>query len=81
MTDFKKLRIPKREKLEVQLLNGTENHNIVYVITSLATIKDNNILKNFRLYAVMDENGTLDLIEKRDNNPDFNYFKETRCES
>ena len=79
MTDFKKLRIPKREKLEVQLLDGTENHNIVYVITSLSTIKGNDILKNFRLYAVMDEDGALDLVEKHDDNPDFNYFKETRC--
>lgn len=79
MNDFRKLAIPKRERLEVQLLDGTEEHNIVYVITSLATIKGNDILKNFRLYAVLDENGTLDLIEKRDNNPDFNYFKETRC--
>ena len=80
MTDFKKLRIPKREKLEVQLLDGTEEHNIRGVITSLATIKGDEIFKNFRLYSVNDD-GSLDLIEKRDNNPYFDYLKGTGYES
>ena len=79
MNDFRKLKIPKREKLEVQITDGTEEHNIVYIITSLSTIKGDNISKNFRLYAVRSQDNSLDLVEKHDDNPDFNYFKETRC--
>lgn len=44
MTDFRKLAIPKRERLEVQLMDGTEEHNILYIITSLATIKGAEII-------------------------------------
>lgn len=80
MTDFRKLAIPKRERLEVQLTDGTEEHNIVYVITSLATIKGDKIFKNFRLYKTL-ENGTLNLIEKKDENPYFESLKGTVYES
>ena len=52
MNDFQKLAIQKRERLEVQLADGTEEHNILYIITSLATIKGAVIFKNFRLYSV-----------------------------
>lgn len=45
MVDFSKLAIPKKERLEVQLTDGTEEHNINYVITSLATIKGDKIYK------------------------------------
>lgn len=76
MNDFRKLKIPKREKLEVQLTDGTEEHNIVYVITSLATIKGDEIFKNFRLYSVHDD-GLLELIEKRDGDPYFETLKGT----
>ena len=51
MNDFRKLAIPKKERLEVQLTDGTEEHNISYIITSLATIKGAEIFKNFRLYV------------------------------
>lgn len=47
MVDFSKLAIPKKERLEVQLTDGTEEHNINYVITSLATIKGDKIYKTF----------------------------------
>lgn len=50
MNDLQKLAIPKKERLEVQLIDGTEEHNVKYVITSLATIKGDDIFKNFRLY-------------------------------
>lgn len=80
MTDFRKLAIPKRERLEVQLLDGTEDHNILYVITSLATIKGEDIFKNFRLYSVGDA-GELTLLEKRDGNPYFEKLKGTQYES
>lgn len=55
MNDFRKLAIPKKERLEVQLIDGTEEHNIKYIITSLATIKGDKIFKNFRLYSVEDD--------------------------
>ena len=74
MNDFKKLSIPKREHLEVQLLDGTEEHNINFIITSLAIIKGNEVFKNFKLYKVL-ENGELELIEKRDENPYFNTLE------
>lgn len=63
MVDFSKLAIPKKERLEVQLTDGTEEHNINYVITSLATIKGDKIYKNFRLYSVADD-GQLTQLEK-----------------
>lgn len=47
MNDFQKISITKKERLEVQLTDGTEEHNILYIITSLATIKDNEVLKIF----------------------------------
>jgi hypothetical protein len=75
MNDFKKLSIPKREHLEVQLLDGTEEHNINFIITSLATIKGNEVFKNFKLYKVL-KDGELELIEKRDENPCFDTLEE-----
>lgn len=80
MNDFQKIAIPKKERLEVQLTDGTEEHNIKYVITSLATIKSDKIFKNFRLYSVADD-GKLTLIEKQDSAPYFNALKGTVYES
>ena len=48
MVDFSKLAVPKKERLEVQLTDGTEEHNILYIITTLATIKGAEIFTNFR---------------------------------
>lgn len=79
MNNFHKLTIPKKERLEVQLIDGTEEHNVKYVITSLATIKGDEIFKNFRLYSV-DDDGKLTQIEKRDSNPYFNALKGTEFE-
>lgn len=79
MTDFRKLAIPKKERLEVQLIDDTEEHNIKYIITSLATIKGDNIFKNFRLYSVEDD-GRLTQVEKRDSDPYFNALKGTEFE-
>ena len=76
MNDFRKLAIPKRERLEVQLTDGTEEHNILCIITSLATIKGSKIFKNFRLYSVGSA-GELDLLEKRDGDPYFDKLKGT----
>lgn len=80
MTDFRKLKIPRRERLEVQLLDGTEEHNILGVITSLAIIKGDKIFKNFRLYSVNND-GSLELVEKHDENPYFDALKGTRYET
>lgn len=82
MNDFKKLAIPKKERLEVQLADGadgTEEHNILYIITSLATIKGAEIFKNFRLYSVGSA-GELNLLEKRDGDPYFDKLKGTEYE-
>lgn len=76
MNDFRKLAIPKKERLEVQLIDGTEEHNIKYIITSLATIKGDKIFKNFRLYSVED-NARLTQLEKRDSDPYFDALKGT----
>ncbi len=76
MSDFHKLTIPKKERLEVQLIDGTEEHNVKYVITSLATIKGDEIFKNFRLYSV-DDDGKLTQLEKRDGDPYFEALKGT----
>lgn len=76
MVDFSKLAVPKKERLEVQLTDGTEEHNINYVITSLATIKGDKIYKNFRLYSVADD-GQLAQLEKRDGDPYFDALKGT----
>ncbi len=75
MNDFRKLPIPKKERLEVQLLDGTDEQNINYIITSLATIKGDDIFKNFRLYRVTDDN-KLELLEKHDGSPEFDTLKE-----
>lgn len=79
MNDFRKLNIPKKERLEVQLIDGAEEHNIKYIITSLATIKGDDIFKNFRLYSVEDD-GHLTQVEKRDSDPYFNALKGTGYE-
>lgn len=76
MNDFRKLAIPKKERLEVQLIDGTEEHNIKYIITSLATIKGDKIFKNFRLYFVEDD-ARLTQLEKRDTDPYFESLKGT----
>ena len=80
MVDFHKLTIPKKERLEVQLIDGTEEHNINYVITSLATIKGDKSYKNLRLYSVADD-GQLTQLEKRDGDPYFEVLKGTAYES
>ena len=76
MTSSPKLTIPKKERLEVQLHDGTEEHNIKYVITSLATIKGDKIYKSFRLYSVTDD-GQLTQLEKQDGAPYFDALKGT----
>lgn len=76
MNDFRKLAIPKKERLEVQLIDGTEEHNIKYIITSSATIKGDKIFKNFRLYSVEDD-ARLTQLEKRDTDPYFESLKGT----
>ena len=80
MVDFRKLAIPKKERLEVQLTDGTDEHNIIYTITSLATIKGDKIFKNFRLYSVADD-GQLTQMEKQDGAPYFDALKGTVYES
>lgn len=80
MVDCSKLAVPKKERLEVQLTDGTEEHNIIYVITSLATIRGDKIYKNFRLYSVADD-GQLTQLEKRDGDPHFDTLKGTVYES
>ena len=79
MNDFQKISIPKKERLEVQLTDGTEKHNILYIITSLATIKGAEIFKNFRLYSVGSA-GELNLLEKQDGDPYFDKLKGTEYE-
>lgn len=76
MNDFQKIAVPKKERLEVQLRDGTEEHNINYIITSLATIKGDKIYKNFRLYSVAND-GQLTQLEKRDDDPYFEMLKGT----
>lgn len=76
MNDFQKIAVPKKERLEVQLRDGTEENNINYIITSLATIKGDKIYKNFRLYSVAND-GQLTQLEKRDGDPYFEMLKGT----
>ena len=76
MNDFQKIAVPKKERLEVQLRDGTEEHNINYIITSLATIKGDKIYKNFRLYSVAND-GQLTQLEKRDGDPYFEMLEGT----
>ena len=76
MNDFQKIAVPKKERLEVQLRDGTEEHNINYIITSLATFKGDKIYKNFRLYSVAND-GQLTQLEKRDGDPYFEMLKGT----
>lgn len=76
MNDFQKIAVPKKERLEVQLRDGTEEHDINYIITSLATIKGDKIYKNFRLYSVAND-GQLTQLEKRDGDPYFEMLKGT----
>lgn len=76
MNDFQKIAVPKKERPEVQLRDGTEEHNINYIITSLATIKGDKIYKNFRLYSVAND-GQLTQLEKRDGDPYFEMLKGT----
>lgn len=70
------IEIPKRERVEVQLHDRTDQHNLLYLITSLASIKGDSISKNFRLYRV-DPLGTLELIEKKDGEPSFEFLRGT----
>lgn len=74
-SDISALKIPSREKLEVQMHDDSEEKNLTYIITSLASIKGDAVTKNFRLYKVSD-NQTLLLIEKRDGSPEFEALKE-----
>lgn len=63
MTDWTKLKIPSKERLNVQLLDGTDQHNIKQIITSIATIKGDTVTYLFKLYKV-NEDGSLTLLEK-----------------
>lgn len=75
MNDFKQLKIPNNERLEVQLLDGTEEHNIDYIITSEAKLTGKNeIIKMFKLYFV-DKDGKLSFLEKERTPLDFKTLK------
>ena len=75
MDDFRKLNIPEKEKLEVQILDGTDAHNIDYIITSEGKlIGRNEVIKTFKLYSV-DQDGKLSLIEKGRTPLDFKILE------
>ena len=70
MTDRKQIKVPKNENLDVSILDGTEKHNIVQIITSVATYKNGDVDYSFKLYNVI-EDGSLELIEKNPKEPKF----------
>lgn len=51
-------------------MDGTEEHNICHIITSLARIRGDKIVKNFKLYKVNDDS-TLEFLEKKDSPSEF----------
>ena len=70
MTDWKKLKIPPKEHINVQILHST-THKILQVITSkVRDIRPDKTLYTFKLYDV-NSDGTLTLLEKNDEEPKF----------
>lgn len=70
MIDWKKLKIPTKEHINVQILHST-THQILQVITSkVRDIRPDKTLYTFKLYDV-NSDGTLTLLEKNDDEPKF----------
>lgn len=70
MTDWKKLKIPPKEHINVQILHNA-THQILQVITSkVRDIRPDKTLYTFKLYDV-NADGTLTLLEKNDEEPKF----------
>lgn len=70
MTDWKKLKIPAKEHINVQILHS-ETHQILQVITSkVRDIQPGRTFYTFKLYDV-NADGTLALLEKNDEEPKF----------
>ena len=71
MTDYTKLKIPSKERLDVQILNGTPAHKIVQIITAkVREVTTDKVLYTFKLYDV-DDKGKLTLLETNDSEPKF----------
>lgn len=71
MTDYRLLKIPSREHLDVQILDGTQEHHILQIITSKARdIRPDRTLYTFKLYDVGSD-GSLMFLEKNENEPKF----------
>ena len=71
MTDYLKLKIPSKERLDVQILDGTPAHKIVQIITAkVREVTTDKVLYTFKLYDV-DDKGKLTLLESNDSEPKF----------
>ena len=71
MTDYLKLKIPSKERLDVQILDGTPAHEIVQIITAkVREVRTDKVLYTFKLYDV-DDKGKLTLLETNDSEPKF----------
>ena len=71
MTDYTKLKIPSKERLDVQILDGTPAHEIVQIITAkVREVRTDKVLYTFKLYDV-DDKGKLTLLETNDSEPKF----------
>lgn len=70
MIDWKKLKIPPKEHINVQILHST-THQILQVITSkVRDVRPDKTLYTFKLYDV-NSDGTLTPLEKNDDEPKF----------
>lgn len=70
MIDWKKLKIPPKEHINVQILHST-THQILQVITSkVRDVRPDKTLYTFKLYDVNSDD-TLTLLEKNDEEPKF----------
>lgn len=71
MTEYLKLKIPSKERLDVQILDGTSAHKIVQIITAkVREVRTDKVLYTFKLYDV-DDKGKLTLLETNDSEPKF----------
>lgn len=71
MTDYLKLKIPSKERLDVQILDGTPAYKIVQIITAkVREVTTDKVLYTFKLYDV-DDKGKLTLLETNDSEPKF----------
>ena len=71
MTDYLKLKIHSKERLDVQILDGTPAHKIVQIITAkVREVTTDKVLYTFKLYDV-DDKGKLTLLETNDSEPKF----------